>query len=440
MSSGNLGAVLGGVGGFMIGGPQGAMIGAGLGGSLGGSMDAAEASKDAARAQQRAAEAAIAEQRAAREQITQQLAPFVGAGGAAQAQLLELLGIRDPAQTAAYQQALAFKPQFGEKERAMILQAGPTGRGRGGGAVVTKGEGQQPMMAGGGQVLTQQSPRGGGAFFDKFGQIPQVQQARTEAQSLERYQQALAEQQQIEQNRNLIQQYEGFQPSERFGMLTRDVTQGLPSVMPGDIEQDSLFQSLKRQAISGIEGSAAARGKLMSGTTPQAIAEQVQNLGLQRAGQIQAMNLAARGQVVGERTAEQERRYQQLFGLLGTGQASAAQQAANISGTASNVGELLTQSANARAAGLVGAANAQSQMYQGLLGAGTTLGAASIYSGRGLGTGTTPVTTPPVSPAPLPGLGAPGYSPNVPAAPLPGLGGPGYMNVGGTGIAAPWRY
>jgi hypothetical protein len=252
------------------------------------------------------------------------------------------------------------------------------------------------------------------------------------------YNRALAEQQQIEQNRNLIQQYEGFQPSEQFGMLTRDVTQGLPSVMPGDIEQDSLFQSLKRQAISGIEGSAAARGKLMSGTTPQAIAEQVQNLGLQRAGQIQAMNLAARGQVVGERTAEQERRYQQLFGLLGTGQASAAQQAANISGTASNVGELLTQSANARAAGLVGAANAQSQMFQGLLGAGTTLGAASLYSGRGLGT--TPVTTPPVSPAPLPGLGAPGFSPNVPAAPLPGLGGAGYMNVGGVGMSAPWRF
>ena len=255
--------------------------------------------------------------------------------------------------------------------------------------------------------------------------MPQVQQTKADAQALERYRQAVAERDQIAKNQQTIQQYEGFQPSEQFGMLTRDVTQGLPSVMPGDIEQDSLFQSLKRQAISGIEGSAAARGKLMSGTTPQAIAEQVQNLGLQRAGQIQAMNLAARGQLVGERTAEQERRYQQLFGLLGTGQASAAQQAANISGTASNVGELLTQSANARAAGLVGAANAQSQMFQGLLGAGTTLGAASLYSGRGLG------TTPPVSPAPLPGLGGPGY-----IAPAPSS----TMNVGGFGISAPWRY
>ena len=346
MSSGNLGAVLGGVGGFMVGGPFGAAIGAGLGGSIGGSMDAAEAAKDAARAQQRAAQAAIEEQRAAREQIQAQLAPFVGAGGAAQSQLLELLGIRDPAQTAAYQQALAFKPQFGEKERAMIIQAGASGRGR-------------------------------GSFANKF---EQVKTSKEQEAAQLRYQQALAERDQIAANQQAIQQYEAFQPSERFGMLTRDVTQGLPSVMPGNIEQDTLFQSLKRQAISGIEGSAAARGKLMSGTTPQAIAEQVQNLGLQRAGQIQAMNLAARGQLVGERTAEQERRYQQLFGLVGTGQASAAQQAANIQGSTSNIGDLLTQSANARAAGLVGAANAQSQMYQGLLGAGTTLGAASIYA------------------------------------------------------------
>lgn len=377
MGSANLGTVLGGAAGFALGGPIGGVIGAGLGGGLGADTDAP---KDAAKIQYRATMAGIEEQRAAREQMQQQLAPFVGAGGAAQSQLLELLGIRDPAQTAAYQQALAFNPQFGEKERAMILQAGPTGRGRGGGAVVTKGEGQQPMMAGGGQVLTQQPPRGGGTFFDKFGQIPQVQQARTEAQSLERYQQALAEQQQIEQNRNLIQQYEGFQPSERFGMLTRDVTQGLPSVMPGDIEQDSLFRSLKRQAISGIEGSAAARGKLMSGSTPQAIAEQVQNLALQRAGQIQGMNLTARGQMVGERTAEQERRYQQLFNLLGTGQASAAQQAANIQGSASNIADLLGQGANARAAGIIGSANMQNQFTQGLLGAGTTLGAAAIYA------------------------------------------------------------
>lgn len=369
MSSGNLGAVLGGVGGFALGGPIGGVIGAGLGGGLGADTDAP---KDAAKIQYRATMAGIEEQRAAREQMQQQLAPFVGAGGAAQSQLLELLGIRDPAQTAAYQQAMAFKPQFGEKERAMILQAGETGRGRGGGDIF-KGDQQAAAQQA-------QQPRGGATFFDRFQRLPQVQQTKADAQALERYRQAVAERDQIAKNQQTIQQYEAFQPSERFGMLTRDVTQGLPSVLPGDIAQDSLFQSLKRQAISGIEGSAAARGKLMSGSTPQAIAEQVQNLALQRAGQIQGMNLTARSQMVGERTAEQERRYQQLFNLLGTGQASAAQQAANIQGSASNIADLLGQGANARAAGIIGSANMQNQFTQGLLGAGTTLGAAAIYA------------------------------------------------------------
>lgn len=286
--------------------------------SITGQRAGERAAERGATAMERATTMGVEEQRAAREQIAQQLAPYMGAGGAAQSQLLELLGIRPD--TGAYQQAKAFQPQFSDKERQMIIQAGPSGRGR------------------------EKSP---------------------EADS--RYQQAIAERDMLAKNQQLIGQYESFKPSEQFGMLTRDITQGLPSVMPGNIEQDSLFQSLKRQAISGIEGSAAARGKLMSGTTPQAIAEQVQNLGLQRAGQIQAMNLAARGQLFGERAGEQQRQYQQLFGLVGTGQASAAQQAANLQTAAANIGELYAQQANARAAGLMAQANLQAQAGQGLM-------------------------------------------------------------------------
>jgi len=181
----------------------------------------------------------------------------------------------------------------------------------------------------------------------------------------------------------------------------------LPSVIPGDIGQDSLFQSLKRQAISGIESSAAARGKLMSGTTPQAIAEQVQNLALSRAGQIQGMNLAARQQMIGERgqlfgqdiaarqallgerIGEQERQYQQLFNLAGMGQASAAQQAANIQGAASNIGNLLGQQANALAAGQIGAAGARAQGIQNLLGLGAVGAGATGLGGMTLGQGVT---------------------------------------------------
>lgn len=82
--------------------------------------------------------------------------------------------------------------------------------------------------------------------------------------------------------------------------------QGLPGISPGAIGQDTLFQALKQEAIKGIESSAAAKGKLFSGTTPQAIAEKVQNLALARAGDIQAQNIAARQQMAQEG--------QQLFG------------------------------------------------------------------------------------------------------------------------------
>lgn len=346
-SKGSLGTALGAAAGFAIGGPMGGAIGAGLGGSIGGGMDAAAAAEDAAKLQLRGTQAAIAEQQAARQQIAQQLAPYMGAGGAAQSQLLEILGIRDPAQAAAYEQAKAFQPQFSDAERKSIILAGPTGMARGG---------------------------GGGGFVQ--GLRDQTKPGRKPTEAEQRYQQAIAERDMLAKNQQLISQYESFQPSEQFGMLTRDVTQGLPSILPADIEKDTLFQSLKRQAISGIESSAAARGKLMSGTTPQAIAEQVQNLALGRAGQIQAQNVMARQALLGERIGEQERRYQQLFNLTGLGQASAAQQAANVQGAASNIGNLLTQGASAQAAGLVGAANAQNQMLQGLIGAGTTLGTA----------------------------------------------------------------
>jgi len=360
-SKGSLGAALGAAAGLALapatGGASLALYGLGgaaLGSSIGGGMDAAAAAEDAGKLQLRGTQAAIAEQQAARQQIAQQLAPYMGAGGAAQSQLLSLLGITTPEQASAYESALAYKPRFSDKERAMIIQAGPSQRGR-------ASEQMQKLAGGMGSIGTR---AGGGATTERV------------SPELFRYQQALAEQDRIARNQQIIQQYQKTAQSPEFGMLTRDVTQGLPSILPADIEKDTLFQSLKRQAISGIESSAAARGKLMSGTTPQAIAEQVQNLALGRAGQIQAQNVMARQALLGERIGEQERRYQQLFNLTGLGQASAAQQAANIQGAASNIGNLLTQGASAQAAGVVGAANAQNQMLQGLIGAGTTLGTA----------------------------------------------------------------
>lgn len=152
--------------------------------------------------------------------------------------------------------------------------------------------------------------------------------------------------------------------------------QGLPSVLPGDIGQDSLFQALKQQAISGIESSAAARGKLLSGTTPQAIAERVQNLALARAGDIQQQNVMARQQLMGE----QQQRFGQLFNVAGLGQASAAGQAANVMGTAQNIANLYGEQGNIAAATRMASAQARAQGQQNLM----RLGIAAGLGGAGL--------------------------------------------------------
>lgn len=164
--------------------------------------------------------------------------------------------------------------------------------------------------------------------------------------------------------------------------------QGLPSVLPGDIGQDSLFQALKQQAISGIESSAAARGKLFSGTTPQAIADRVQQLALARAGDIQQQNVMARQQLMGE----QQQRFGQLFNVAGLGQASAAGQAANVMGTAQGIGELYTQQGNVAAAARMAGPQARAQVLQGYMqAAGAAAGAAVGASDMRIKTDITPI-------------------------------------------------
>lgn len=150
----------------------------------------------------------------------------------------------------------------------------------------------------------------------------------------------------------------------------------LPSVLPGDIGQDTLFQALKREAITGIESSAAARGKLFSGTTPQAIAQSVQDLAMARASDIQRQNILARQQMLGE----QQQQFGQLFNVAQLGQASAAQQAANIQTAAGNIGGLLGQQADAFAAGQMAQAQMRGQMFGNLLQLGGTLGGAYMLA------------------------------------------------------------
>lgn len=159
--------------------------------------------------------------------------------------------------------------------------------------------------------------------------------------------------------------------------------QGLPSVLPGDIGQDSLFQALKQQAISGIESSAAARGKLFSGTTPQAIADRVQQLALARAGDIQQQNVMARQQLIGE----QQQRFGQLFNVAGLGQASAAGQAANVMSSSQGISNLFTQQGNAASAARMAGANARAQLLNSVVGAAGTVAGAAYGTPNGAAAG-----------------------------------------------------
>lgn len=208
--------------------------------SITGQRSSERATKRSAAAMNRATNEAVAEQQAAREQISQQTQPY---------------------------------REFGAGTLPLI--AGTIGQLGG----VTQGLPQAQLQPLGNLPEAQ------------LGQLGQLPQLEVQARNMP----GLA----MSSNAGLPQ----IGPSDysQLQSLAMSDLSGLPNVNPADIGQDSLFQSLKREAISGIESSAAARGKLFSGQTPQAMAEKIQNLALSRAGDIQRQNLAARQQFMGER-------------------------------------------------------------------------------------------------------------------------------------------
>ena len=152
----------------------------------------------------------------------------------------------------------------------------------------------------------------------------------------------------------------------------------LPSVMPGDIQQDSLFNFLKRQAIQGIESSAAARGRVGAGGTLAGIGETVQNLALQRTGDIQRQNLLARQQMVGETLSGRQLQAQELLAQLQLGQQAGMAQAGQQQMFGQTLADLTTGRAGVQAAGVVGAANAKTQGTMNLFNTAVQLGAMAM--------------------------------------------------------------
>jgi hypothetical protein len=117
-----------------------------------------------------------------------------------------------------------------------------------------------------------------------------------------------------------------------------------------DFEEDPGYQFRKEEGMRGVEGSAAARGGLLSGAALKAIQKYGQGLASQEYG-----NAYQRY------TGDQTNQYNRLAGMVNTGQGAtnqvqnaAAQYGAN---TASNNAAL----GNAQAAGSIGQANALTQ-------------------------------------------------------------------------------
>ena len=211
-----------------------------------------------------------------------------------------------------------------------------------------------------------------------------------------------------------------------------------------NVLQSPFFQAQQAEATRNLEQSAAARGRLGSGGTKDAIARQSLLLGQQFGQQDLQNRLAAQGQRFGQlqnslgfglgtqaqgfgqiagaqqqnfanqtglnqqvfnqlsqaqqqeflnQLGSQGQDFGQRFDILGLGQASAAGTAAGGQQSANQIANLQTGIGNAQAAGGIGAANAQAQGQQNALALGGA--ALSFFSDRRLKTnirkiGTTP--------------------------------------------------
>lgn len=192
-----------------------------------------------------------------------------------------------------------------------------------------------------------------------------------------------AEAQQAFAQQMALRQLAGAEVGDVFGRSL--AARQLAGAETGDIFGRSLAAQQQAAALQGQtfgQSLAARQALLAQQQQQQATAMALRSQLIGERGQLFGQELAARQALLGERIGEQERQYQQLFNLAQLGQAAAAGQAAGIQSAAGNIGGLLGQQANALAAAQVGAANAQSQMFQGLLGAGTTLGAAGLIGGK----------------------------------------------------------
>lgn len=123
-----------------------------------------------------------------------------------------------------------------------------------------------------------------------------------------------------------------------------------PEAQRDFITENPFFEALADDAQSRIFQNKAARGKVGSGETAEALQNSLLLLGTDLLNQ----NISQRQN------------------LVNTGQSAAAQTGQFGAQAARSIADLGTSGAAARAAGMVGAANVQNQTFQGLLNAGAT--------------------------------------------------------------------
>lgn len=142
---------------------------------------------------------------------------------------------------------------------------------------------------------------------------------------------------------------------------------GIQALQPFDPMQDQSFRALADEASRRVFSNQAARGKLGSGGTAEALQNQLVGLGEGMRAQRAAEQAQQFGQQMQLATVPQQQQFNQLMNLAGIGQSAAAGQASAAGTAGTNISELLTGIGNAQAAGLVGGAQAKSQALGGLM-------------------------------------------------------------------------
>lgn len=144
------------------------------------------------------------------------------------------------------------------------------------------------------------------------------------------------------------------------------------------VQNNPFFDLLAEDAQRRLFNNQAARGKLGSGGTAEALQNSILLLG---------------NDLVNQNVAQRQGVFQSGLNIASLGSNAAAGQAnitqgtgANIANTSlastRNIGDLLTQGANATAAGIVGASNAQQQAQQAAVNTGLGIGSIIALSDR----------------------------------------------------------